>query len=146
MVGRVMAHYGKSEQGISGNPGDGSLASPGQYRQMAKSAATRYPAAMKSFNVTMPEELLTYVRTRTKEGGFGTPTEFMRHLIRKDQEERLERELEERLVAGLKSGRSRVPAKKFFERMHRLVDQVSEGKRRKAKGRGGKATRSAARG
>ncbi len=41
---------------------------------------------MKSFNVTMPEELLDYVRHRTKEGGFGTPTEFMRHLIRKDQE------------------------------------------------------------
>ena len=36
---------------------------------------------MKSFNVTMPEELLDYVRNRTKEGGFGTPTEFMRHLI-----------------------------------------------------------------
>jgi antitoxin ParD1/3/4 len=113
---------------------------------MAKSAATRYPAAMKSFNVTMPEELLAYVRSRTKEGGFGTPTEFMRHLIRKDQEERLERELEERLVVGLKSGRSRVPAKQFFEYMHKLVDQVSEGKRRKAKGRSGKATRSAARG
>lgn len=103
-------------------------------------------SAMKSFNVTMPEELLAYVRSRTKAGGFGTPTEFMRHLIRKDQEERLERDLEERLVAGLKSGRSRVPAKKFFERMHKLVDQVSEVKRRKAKGRSGKATRSAARG
>jgi antitoxin ParD1/3/4 len=43
---------------------------------------------MKSFNITMPEELLAYVRDRTRQGGFGTPTEFMRHLIRNDQEDR----------------------------------------------------------
>lgn len=99
---------------------------------------------MKSFNVTMPEELLAYVRSRTKEGGFGTPTEFMRHLIRKDQEERVEKELEQRLLEGIKSGRSRVPAKAFFKRMHTLIDQVAEEKMRKR--RDGKAPRSASRG
>lgn len=100
-------------------------------------------AHRKSFNVTMPEDLLAYVRERTKEGGFGTPTEFMRHLIRQDREERAERELEERLLEGLKSPRSRVPAKKLFQRMHALVDEVAAERRRK--GRDGKATRSAAR-
>jgi antitoxin ParD1/3/4 len=97
---------------------------------------------MKSFNVTMPEDLLKYVRRRTREGGFGTPTEFMRHLIRKDQEQRAERELEQRLLAGLGSPRSRVPVKTFFKRMHALIDQVAEERRRK--GRNGKATGSAA--
>jgi putative addiction module CopG family antidote len=99
---------------------------------------------MKSFNVTMPEELLAYVRSRTKEGGFGTPTEFLRHLIRKDREQHAERELEQRLLEGLKSGRSRVLAKAFFERMHALVDRVAAEKG--TKGRNGKATRSTARG
>ena len=99
---------------------------------------------MKSFNVTMPEELLDYVRNRTKEGGFGTPTEFMRHLIRKDQEERAERELEQRLLEGLESPRSGAPVKAFFKRMHTLIDEVAEGK--ETKGRNGKATRSASRG
>lgn len=99
---------------------------------------------MKSFNITMPEELLSYVRDRTKEGGFGTPTEFMRHLIRKDQEGRAERELEKRLLEGVRSPRSRVPVEKFLKRMHALIDQVAEEKR--GKGRNGKATRSAARG
>ena len=111
---------------------------------MAKSVVLWYPSGMKSFNVTMPEELLSYVRSRTKEGGFGTPTEFMRHLIRKDQEERAERELEQRLLEGLRSRRSRTPAKAFFKRIHALVDQVAAGKQKK--GRNGKATRSTARG
>lgn len=99
---------------------------------------------MKSFNVTMPEELLAYVKDRTKEGGFGTPTEFMRHLIRKDLDERAERELEKRILEGLKSPRSRVSTKMFFKRMHALIDKVAEEKRRGRQN--GKATRSAARG
>jgi antitoxin ParD1/3/4 len=98
---------------------------------------------MRSFNVTMPEELLDYVRRRTKQGGFGTPTEFMRHLIRQDRDTRAERQLEQRLIEGLKSPRSREPVKTFFERMHALVDEVA--KERRGKGRNGKATRSAAR-
>jgi antitoxin ParD1/3/4 len=98
---------------------------------------------MKSFNVTMPEELLDYVRHRTKAGGFGTPTEFLRHLIRKDQDERARRELEARLLEGLKSPRSRVAPKTFFKRMHALIDEVADVKRKKR--RNGTATRSAAR-
>ena len=98
---------------------------------------------MKSFNVTMPEDLLDYVRHRTKAGGFGTPTEFMRHLIRKDQEGLAERELEERLLEGLRSPRSRVPVRSFFKRMHALIHQVAEEKR--GKRQHGKATRSASR-
>jgi len=99
---------------------------------------------MKSFNVSMPEDLLAYVRTRTKEGGFGTPTEFMRHLIRQDREERAERELERSLLDGLESGRSRGAAKTFFKRMRALVDEVAA-KKRKKKG-SGKTARSTARG
>ena len=99
---------------------------------------------MKSFNVTMPEELLDYVRHRTKAGGFSTPTEFLRHLIRKDQDERTRRELEARLLESLKSPRSRVVPKTFFKRMHALIDEVADDKRKK--GRNRTATRSAARG
>ena|GEM_PF-1868478 len=84
------------------------------------------------------------MRNRTKEGGFGTSTEFMRHLVRKDREALAEKQLEERLVEGLNSGRSRVPAKDFFKRMHSLIDDVAVEK--KPGRRNGKATRSASRG
>lgn len=112
---------------------------------MAKSGVLCYADDMKSFNVTMPEELLDYVRHRTKAGGFGTPTEFLRHLIRKDQDEHAHRELEARLLEGLKSPRSRVTSKTFFRRVHALIDEVAEDKRKKGRN-GTTATRSAARG
>ena len=99
---------------------------------------------MKSFNVTMPEELLEYVRRRTRDGGFGTPTEFMRDLIRRDRDAEAEAEIGKRLLEGLKGPRSRVAEKTFFKRMHALIDQVAEQGR--SKGRNGKATRSTSRG
>ena len=98
---------------------------------------------MKSFNITLPEDLLGYVRNRAKEGGFGTPTEFMRHLIRNDREEQVEKSIEKRLLAGLKSGLSREPSEAFFTRMRVMIDEVAD-KRRKSR-RGEKAPHSSAR-
>lgn len=114
------------------------------HRMMAKSDMTWHGACMKSFNVTMPEELLEYVRQRTRDGGFGTPTEFMRDLIRRDRDAQGEVEIERRLLEGVKSPRSRVGKREFFRRMHALIDEVAE--RTRGQGRNGKATRSTARG
>ncbi len=52
---------------------------------------------MASLNVAMPDELREFVEQRTKTGGFSTPTEYVRHLIRSD----LERERQRRLEAAL---------------------------------------------
>lgn len=35
---------------------------------------------MGSLNVNMPNDLREYVDERTKKGGFGTPTEYVRHI------------------------------------------------------------------
>ena len=66
---------------------------------------------MGSLNVNMPDDLRRYVNERTKKGGFGTPTEYVRHLIRKDKEDAAERELERLVLEGIKSGRSRADIK-----------------------------------
>src|SRR2546425_1068501 len=84
-------------------------------------------------DLTTAEKLRDCVRHRTKAGGFGTPTEFLRHLIRKDQDERARRELEARLLEGLKSPRSRVAPKTYFKRMHALIDEVAKDKRKKGR-------------
>jgi hypothetical protein len=55
-----------------------------------------------------------------------------------------ERDIEHRLLEGIASGRSRMPAAKFFERMHVLVDRVAAESPKQ--GRRAKATRSAKRG
>ena len=95
---------------------------------------------MGSLNVNMPDDLREYVDERTKKGGFGTPTEYVRHLIRRDKEEAAERELEQLVLEGIKSGRSRTGIKTFLKRMHQRVDEI-ESQRKQAKGRRAKTAR-----
>jgi antitoxin ParD1/3/4 len=53
---------------------------------------------MASLNVAMPDELREYVEQRTKNGGFSTPTEYVRQLIRADREKETQRRLESALL------------------------------------------------
>lgn len=58
---------------------------------------------MASLNVSMPESLREFVDKRTEQGSFGTPTEYVRHLIREDQQREAARRLEAKLLEGLDS-------------------------------------------
>jgi antitoxin ParD1/3/4 len=95
---------------------------------------------MASLNVNMPKDLREFVDARTEKGGFGTPTEYVRHLIRKDRDEEAERQLERLLLQGLESGNARGDVRALFKRLHARVDEL--GAKRK---RDGKAPRSKAR-
>lgn len=51
---------------------------------------------MTSLNISLPDPLKAYVEERVASGDFGTPSEFIRNLIRQDKEQwrsRLEAEL-----------------------------------------------------
>jgi len=98
--------------------------------------------AMASLNVNMPKDLRDYVDRRTAEGGFGTPTEYVRHLIRRDKETDTEREFERLVLEGIKSGRSRTDPRRFLARLHKRIDAIEQ----ERKGKGGKTARSHARG
>ena len=55
---------------------------------------------MTSLNISLPDPLKAYVEGRVASGDFGTPSEFVRNLIRQDKEQRralLETELIEEL-------------------------------------------------
>jgi len=55
---------------------------------------------MTSLNISLPDPLKAYVEDRVATGDFGTPSEFIRNLIRQDKEQhrsRLELELLEAL-------------------------------------------------
>ena len=79
---------------------------------------------MASLNVNMPKDLRQFVDKRTQKGGFGTPTEYVRHLIRKDRDEEGERKLERLLLEGLRSGNARGDVKALFKRLHARVDEL----------------------
>ena len=42
--------------------------------------------AMTSLNISLPDPLKAYVEDRVATGDFGTPSEFIRNLIRQDKE------------------------------------------------------------
>lgn len=57
---------------------------------------------MTSLNISLPQQLKAYVEAQVAEGEYGTPSEYMRNLIRRDKE--LQREkLEEKLLKALAS-------------------------------------------
>jgi antitoxin ParD1/3/4 len=56
--------------------------------------------AMASLNISLPDPLKAYVEDRVASGDFGTPSEFIRNLIRQDKEQRRSR-LEVELLDAL---------------------------------------------
>jgi len=57
---------------------------------------------MTSLNISLPDPLHAYVEDRVASGDFGTPEEYVRSLIRQDNERRSAR-LEEQLLDALES-------------------------------------------
>lgn len=54
---------------------------------------------MTSLNISLPEALKAYVEGQVASGDWGTPSEFIRELIRRDKERRLGN-LEQELIAA----------------------------------------------
>jgi antitoxin ParD1/3/4 len=58
--------------------------------------------SMTSLNISLPDPLKAYVEERVASGDFGTPSEFIRALIRHDKEQRRSR-LEAELLDALQT-------------------------------------------
>jgi antitoxin ParD1/3/4 len=61
--------------------------------------------SMTSLNISLPQPLKDFVEERVKEGGYSTPSEYVRELLREDQKRRVEEKLEAFLLEGLDSGK-----------------------------------------
>jgi len=62
---------------------------------------------MTSLNISLPEALRNYVEGQVASGDWGTPSEYIRELIRQDKERRLAN-LEQELLAGAKGSKIEV--------------------------------------
>jgi len=58
--------------------------------------------AMTSLNISLPDPLKAYVEERVSSGDFGTPSEFVRNLIRQDKEQR-RTHIEKQLLEALQT-------------------------------------------
>jgi antitoxin ParD1/3/4 len=63
---------------------------------------------MTSLNISLPEALKEYVEGQVASGDWGTPSEYVRELIRQDKDRRL-RDLEQELVVAAKGRKIVLP-------------------------------------
>ena len=73
-------------------------------------------------NISLPETLKTFVDTQVIQRGYGTSSEYVRELIRKDQD-RLQ--LREKLLSGASSAPGAPVNEAYFERLRDRVRQAT---------------------
>ena len=66
-----------------------------------------------TMNISLPEAMKGFIDTQLKTGGYGSTSEYVRELIRKDQIAKAEAKLRDMLMDGLNSGPG-IPADQFF--------------------------------
>ena len=59
---------------------------------------------MPSLNISLPAPLREWIEDQVKGGRYGNASEYLRELIRRDQERKAQERLEELLLEGVKSG------------------------------------------
>jgi antitoxin ParD1/3/4 len=84
--------------------------------------------AMTSLNISLPEALKNYVEGQVASGDWGTPSEYVRELIRQDKERRLST-LEQDLLAAAKGPRIELSVSEI--RRKGLVTALRERTRRR---------------
>lgn len=83
--------------------------------------------AMTSLNISLPEVLKAYVEGQVASGDWGTPSEYIRELIRQDKERRMGN-LEQELLAAAKGPKIEVSISEI--RRKGLVNALRERVRR----------------
>src|SRR4029077_8541345 len=84
---------------------------------------------MTSLNISLPQTLKKFVEKQTEEGGYSTPSEYVRQLVREDQRRRTEERLEQLLIEGLKSGERIEATPEYWERKRqRIAERYGTGR------------------
>jgi antitoxin ParD1/3/4 len=78
---------------------------------------------MSTMNISLAETLETFVDTQVSQRGYGTSSEYVRELIRKDQD-RLQ--LREKLLAGASSAPTMPVDVAYFDRLREQVRQPGQ--------------------
>ena len=61
---------------------------------------------MASLNISLPAPLREWIEAQIKGGRYGNASEYVRELIRRDQERQAQQRLEQVLLEGVKSGKA----------------------------------------
>lgn len=78
---------------------------------------------MSTMNISLPDTLKAFVDEQVSQRGFGTSSEYVHELIRKDQERRLMRSL---LLEGSSSEATQTVTPAYFDRLRGTVINASK--------------------
>jgi antitoxin ParD1/3/4 len=84
---------------------------------------------MTSMNISLPELLRDWVEAQIKGGRYGNASEYVRELIRRDQERQAQQRLEQLLLEGMKSGPASPMTKKHWSELRAEVAKRLERRR-----------------
>lgn len=80
-------------------------------------------ASKPGIRLTLPPDQRKFLDRQVDAGGFGTPSEFIRHLLRKAQVESTIEAIDEKLIASRASGPARRMTRKDWTDMTRRVEK-----------------------
>src|SRR5689334_10009913 len=91
---------------------------------------------MTSLNISLPEPLREWIEAQIKRGRYGNASEYLRDLIRRDQDRQAQERLEDLLLEGTKSGPASYLTKRDWAELRTDVAERLERRR------GGRAKKS----
>jgi antitoxin ParD1/3/4 len=71
-----------------------------------------------SLNISLPDPMKKFIETEVKRGGYSTPSEYVRALVRAEQKRKAEDRLEALLLEGIESGKP-IPRTTVMERLYK---------------------------
>jgi len=89
--------------------------------------------AMATLNISLTDELRSYVEERVSSGRYGNASEYFRDLVRGDQDRQREDDLETLLLEGLRSGDAKPLGRADFDRARAFVRELATKKQAKGK-------------
>lgn len=70
---------------------------------------------MSTMNISLPEQMRSFVETQVNQGQYSSVSDYVRALIREDQNRRTREQIEAKLLEALESGKFEEVTPEFFE-------------------------------
>ncbi len=80
---------------------------------------------MSTMNISLPEQLRSFVEARVRQGQYSSASDYVRALIREDQERRAQAELESKLLNAIESGQFSEVTPELFARLRERANRVA---------------------
>jgi antitoxin ParD1/3/4 len=84
---------------------------------------------MTTINISLPEQMRLFVEEQVTAGGYSTTSEYIRSLIRQDNERKSKEQLDNLLLQGLASGESIETTEQWWEEKRAaLITKIQQSK------------------